>query len=61
MAEDEIVAEVRKARAEIFEEAGRDLKELARQLNVRARASGRELVDLSKTRERPARAGTRGT
>ena len=52
MAEDPIVAEVRKARSEIFEEAGRDLKELARQLNERARASGRKGVNRAKERER---------
>ena len=44
MAEDPIVAEVRKARSEIFEKAGRDLKELARQLNERAKASGRKVI-----------------
>ncbi len=55
MAEDKIVAEVRKARADLFEEAGRDLAELARRLNERARASGRKVVDLSKTRQKPAR------
>ena len=55
MPEDRIVAEVRKARRQIFEEAGRDLGELVRQLNDRARASGRKLVDRSATRERPKR------
>ncbi len=52
MIDDPIVAEVRKARAEIFEEAGRDLKELVRQLNERARASGRKVVDRSRERKR---------
>ena len=55
MPEDTIVAEVRKARREIFEEAGCDLAELARQLNERARARGLKLVDLSGTREKPKR------
>jgi len=55
MPEDSIVAEVRKARREIFEEAGCDLGELARRLNERARAKGRELIDRSDTRERPKR------
>jgi len=52
MADEAIVAEVRKARAEIFEEAGRDLKELVRQLDERARASGRKVVDRSRERKR---------
>ena len=42
---DPIGAEVRKARAELFEEAGCDLAELARQLNERAKASGRKVVN----------------
>jgi hypothetical protein len=50
MTEDPIVAEVRKARSEILEKAGRDLKELARQLNERARASGRKVVKLDPKR-----------
>ena len=57
MADDPIIAEVRKAREEIFKEAGRDLRELVRQLNERARASGRKLVDRSKERDRPTRSG----
>ena len=59
MADDPIVAEVRKARAELFEEAGCDLAELARQLGERAKASGRKVVNRSGERERvkPASGG----
>ncbi len=55
MPEDPIVAEVREARREIFEEACCDLGELARQLNERALAKGLKLVDRSEFRERPKR------
>ena len=55
MPEDPIVAEVRRHRRELAEELGPDMREACRRLRERQRESGREVVDLSKTRERAKR------
>jgi len=44
MPDDPIVAEVRKHRAELFEEAGRDLAVLFKRLKERQDRSGRKVV-----------------
>jgi hypothetical protein len=59
MPEGPVVAEVRKARAELYEEVGFDLGELVRLLSGRAKASGRKVVERSAGRKRvwPASGG----
>ena len=48
--EDPIVAEVRKAREELFAAAGYDLDEFCRQLRERQQEQGRRVVSLSPRR-----------
>ncbi len=49
--QDPIVAEVRKAREELFAAAGYDLDEFCRQLRQRQHEGGRRVVSLSPRRE----------
>jgi hypothetical protein len=56
--EDPIVAEVRKAREELFAAAGYDLDEFCRQLRERQQEEGRRVVSLSPRRPQPHDTGS---
>jgi hypothetical protein len=61
VADDPIVAEVRKHRCEIARECGNDLRRIFEHFRDRQKEGGREVVDRSKDRERiePAPGGSR--
>ena len=52
MRDDPIVAEVRKARQEIFDQCGRSLTELVKYLERRRKETGRKVVRLRRKRAR---------